>query len=270
MTPPSSNPSAALARPAEIPVVGYVRSSKDLHDVSCEAQAEQLLKAIQPGERFVSLSNAPRGIFEDKALSSTRDDLPGLLALLDAAKQDPLPFRRVYVLDTSRVARDTLQAQSLKFYLRKKRGIELVFLHLPQTGSYMDEAIEKMMEVWDELHSRMSKAKGVEGQKQNVRRGYRAGGEAPYGYRRRVVVIGQTGAASRSPRASTSRTLRPHRSCRSTSAGAPAENRAAAFSTTSSVARSPHRAGKLGGRPRRSGASRTTSTRTSVTSCTDE
>ena len=114
-----------------------------------------------------------------------------ILALLDAAKQDPLPFRRVYVLDTSRVARDTLQAQGLKFYLRKKRGIELVFLHLPQTGSYMDEAIEKMMEVWDELHSRMSKAKGVEGQKQHVRRGYRAGGEAPYGYRRRVVVIGQ-------------------------------------------------------------------------------
>ena len=46
-----------------------------------------------------------------------------------------MPFRRIYVLDTSRIARDTLQAQSLKFYLRKKRGIELVFLHLPQTGS---------------------------------------------------------------------------------------------------------------------------------------
>jgi hypothetical protein len=55
----------------------------------------------------------------------------------------------------------------------------------------MDEAIEKMMEVWDELHSRMSKARGVEGQRQNVRRGYRGGGEAPYGYRRRVVVTSQ-------------------------------------------------------------------------------
>ena len=151
----------------------------------------EVLKAIQPGERFVSLSNAPRGIFEDRALSSTRDDLPGLLALLAAAKQEPAPFRKVYVLDTSRIARDTLQAQSLKYYLRKKRGIELTFLHLPQTGSYMDEAIEKMMEVWDELHSRMSKASGVEGQRQNVRRGYRGGGEAPYGYRRRVVVTSQ-------------------------------------------------------------------------------
>ena len=37
----------------------------------------------------------------------------------------------------------------------------------------------------------MSKARGVEGQRQNVRRGYRGGGEAPYGYRRRVVVASQ-------------------------------------------------------------------------------
>ena len=68
---------------------------------------------------------------------------------------------------------------------------DLVFLLLPQTGSYMDEAIEKMMEVWDELHSRMSKDKGVEGQRQNVRRGYRAGGAAPYGYRLKSTVAGQ-------------------------------------------------------------------------------
>src|SRR5262249_22246778 len=136
------------------------------------------------------LPTAPDGLFEDKALSSTRDHLPGLRALLDAAAQTPLPFRKVYALDTSRIARDTLQAQSLKYYLRKKRGIELVFLQLPQTSSYMDDAFEKMMEVWDELHSRMSKDKGVEGQRQNVRRGYRASGDAPYGYRRRVVVLG--------------------------------------------------------------------------------
>ena len=135
-----------------------------------------------------------------------------------------MPFRRVYVLDTARIARDTLQAQSLKYYLRKKRGIELVFLHLPQTGSYMDEAIEKMMEVWDELHSRMSKARGVEGQRQNVRRGYRGGGEAPYGYRRRVLWPGSTGTANRSPRAPTSRTLRLHLSSRSTSGDGQAGN----------------------------------------------
>jgi hypothetical protein len=227
-----------------------------------EPQAEQIRRSLQPTERLVSLPAAPLGIFEDKALSSTRDDLPGLLALLDAAKQDPLPFRRVYVLDTSRVARDTLQAQSLKFYLRKKRGIELVFLHLPQTGSYMDEAIEKMMEVWDELHSGMSKAKGVEGQKQNVRRGYRAGGEAPSGYRRRVVVIGQ----HRSGQPITKSVNEPDPE---TAPVVQEYFRRRASGATSSVARFPHPAGELGGRPRRPGASRKTSSRTWATSCTD-
>ncbi len=169
---------------SEVPVVGYVRSSKDLHDVSCEAQAERIRKAIPAGERLVF-------VYEDKARSSTRDDLPGLRALLTAAQEDPPPFAKIYVLDTSRIARETLQAQTLKHYLRKKRGIELSFLQLPQTGSYMDDIFEKMMEVWDELHSRLSKEKGMEGQRQNVRLGYRAGGEAPYGYRRRIIVIGQ-------------------------------------------------------------------------------
>ncbi len=183
--------SQSIAWTPEVPVAGYVRSSKDAHDVSCDAQADRIRRAIPPGERLVCLPGAPAGVFEDKALSSTRDDLPGLRTLLDAASQTPPPFAKIYVLDTSRIARDTLQAQSLKYYLRKKRGVELVFLHLPQTGSYMDEVLEKMMEVWDELHSRMCKDKGVEGQRQNVRRGYRASGEAPYGYRRRVVVLGQ-------------------------------------------------------------------------------
>jgi hypothetical protein len=34
----------------------------------------------------------------------------------------------------------------------------------------MDEAIERMMETWDQLHSQVSKDNGVEGQRQNVRR----------------------------------------------------------------------------------------------------
>ena len=61
--------SLSIPRPAEIPVVGYVRSSKDLHDVSCEAQAEQIRRSVQPTERLISLPSAPRGICEDKALS---------------------------------------------------------------------------------------------------------------------------------------------------------------------------------------------------------
>jgi hypothetical protein len=64
LTPPSSSPSALAPRPAETPVVGYVRSSKHLHDVSCEAQAEQIRRSVQSTERLVSLPAGPQGIFE--------------------------------------------------------------------------------------------------------------------------------------------------------------------------------------------------------------
>ena len=48
----------------------YVRSSKDLHNVSCEAQEGQLRDlAKQNGEAVVS-------VFRDQALSSTKDVRP--------------------------------------------------------------------------------------------------------------------------------------------------------------------------------------------------
>ena len=161
----------------------YARSSKDRHDVSCESQVVELTAAAHAKGEVIYQ------VFEDRALSSTRDELPAFEAMLEEIRQDPPPFTKIYCLDTSRIARDTHHAQSVKYYLRKKRGIELVFLHLPQSGSYMDEIFEKIMEVWDELHSRMSKEKSISGQKQNIRRGYRAGGKAPYGYRLKTEVV---------------------------------------------------------------------------------
>ena len=48
----------------------YVRSSQDLHDVSCDAQEEQLKAVVKDnGEELYT-------IFTDKALSSTRDIRP--------------------------------------------------------------------------------------------------------------------------------------------------------------------------------------------------
>ena len=161
----------------------YVRSSKDRADVSCESQVVELTAAAHARGETI------HRVYEDRALSSTRDELPGFTALLEAARQDPPPFTKIYALDTSRLARDTYHAQSVKYWLRKKRGIELCFLRLPSSGTYMDVAFEKTMEIWDELHSNVSKEKAIMGQKQNIRRGYRAGGKAPYGYRLRYDVV---------------------------------------------------------------------------------
>ena len=45
-----------------------------------------------------------------------------------------------------------------------------------------DMVIVGVMEEFDELHSLMSKEKGLAGMAENVRQGFRAGGRAPKGY----------------------------------------------------------------------------------------
>ena len=64
----------------------YVRSSKDLHNVSCKAQEEQLTKYVkEKGEQVYR-------VFTDKALSSTRDERPAFEEMIRMAKSKPSPF----------------------------------------------------------------------------------------------------------------------------------------------------------------------------------
>ena len=105
----------------------YVRSSKDLHDVSCEAQERQIREAILKNGDVVYR------VFEDKALSSTRDVRPAFDEMITLAKGKPAPFEKIYCLDTSRFGRDQLQTQTYLWMLRKKYGIEVKFLNMPDT-----------------------------------------------------------------------------------------------------------------------------------------
>ena len=77
----------------------YVRSSKDLHDVSCEAQERQIREVIKKNGESVYR------VFEDKALSSTRDVRPAFDEMVALAKAKPAPFEKIYCLDTSRFGR---------------------------------------------------------------------------------------------------------------------------------------------------------------------
>jgi site-specific DNA recombinase len=163
----------------------YVRSSKDLHNVSCEAQEEQLRQLVQRnGEHVVR-------VFTDKALSSTRDVRPEFDEMLHQAMSKEPPFVKIYCLDTSRFGRDQAETTVLLHQLRRKHGIDVVFAQMPQTGTYMDQAFEAIMSAFDYIHSQQSKAKGVASMKQNVRQGYRAGGQAPYGYMLETVELGK-------------------------------------------------------------------------------
>ena len=163
----------------------YVRSSKDLHNVSCEAQEGQLRELAQKnGEHVLQ-------VFTDKALSSTRDVRPEFDEMLRVAMSKTPPFTKIYCLDTSRFGRDQAETTVLLHQLRRKYGIDVVFAQMPQTGTFMDQAFEAIMSAFDYIHSQQSKAKGVASMKQNVRNGYRAGGRAPYGYRLETIVLGK-------------------------------------------------------------------------------
>ena len=163
----------------------YVRSSKDLHNVSCKAQEDQIRKVVkEKGEQVYR-------VFCDKELSSTRDIRPEFDEMLGLAMTKQSPFSKIYCLDTSRFGRDQHQTQSYLWALRKKHGIEIIFGNMPQTNTYLDSVFETIMSAFDELHSQQSKVKGVAGMKQNVKSGYRAGGKAPYGYRLKKIEVGK-------------------------------------------------------------------------------
>ena len=178
----------------------YVRSSKDLHNVSCEAQENQIRKVVRDnGEQIYR-------VFCDKALSSTRDIRPEFDEMINLAMSKQSPFPKIYCLDTSRFGRDQHQTQSYLWALRKKYGIEVIFINMPQTNTYLDPVFETIMSAFDQLHSQQSKVKGVASMKQNVRNGYRAGGRPPYGYQLKEVEVGK----HRSGKPITKTILEPH------------------------------------------------------------
>ena len=98
----------------------YVRSSKDLHNVSCEAQEEQLKNKVTAN------GEALHRVFCDKALSSTRDIRPEFDEMISLAMSKNPPFTKIYCLDTSRFGRDYQETQLILHQLRKKQGIEVI------------------------------------------------------------------------------------------------------------------------------------------------
>ncbi len=163
----------------------YIRSSKDRHDVSCEAQRTELEQyALSQGYTRVYC-------FEDKALSSTRDMRPRFDEMISTATSPNPPFQKILCKDTSRFGRDSTEKNVLLWQLRNKHNIEVIFKDMPHTGSFMDEAFEQIMSAMDYIHSQQSKVKGVASMKQNIINGYRAGGQAPYGYKLDEIKIAE-------------------------------------------------------------------------------
>ena len=160
----------------------YARSTKDRADVSVESQVQELEAEAQKNGETVS------GRYIEETISAKTADRPEFQRMISDAKAGQV--QKVYCYDTSRFSRSREDAAIYKALLRKQ-GVELVFLKLPKTDSYIDTVIEGMMEVFDEFHSTKSKHDALRGMRQNIRRGFRAGGRAPYGYRLKRHTIGK-------------------------------------------------------------------------------
>jgi site-specific DNA recombinase len=153
----------------------YLRSSKDRHDVSIDAQRRELL-ALAETRKLVVIE-----AFEDAVERGSTDQRPGFQSLITALKSKQRSWSIILAMDTSRIARGRYIAQAFKHEC-KKHGVEIMFSKVPEVDPISQVILESVLEAMDEVHSLMSREKGLAGMSENIRQGYRAGGRAPIGY----------------------------------------------------------------------------------------
>jgi len=155
----------------------YLRSSKDRNDVSPAAQRRKLEELANSSGLTIVAE------FVDVEESAKDEDRPAFLQLLRSFKDQSRGWSTLLVYDTSRLARRRYIAQAFKHEARK-RGISIRYAMLPADLDPIAEVVlESSFEAYDEVHSLMSRQKGLLGMRENVARGFRAGGRAPVGYR---------------------------------------------------------------------------------------
>ncbi len=161
----------------------YLRSSKDRSDVSIDAQRREL-QALAKEKGFSIVEE-----FSDAVESGKDDNRPGFQSLLAKLKHKERAWSVLMAMDTSRIARNQYLAHALH-YECEKRNIKIIYSKMPETGSAVDLVIRAVMQAFDQLHSLMSKEKGLSGMAENVKQGFRAGGRAPHGYKLEHIDTG--------------------------------------------------------------------------------
>ena len=154
----------------------YARSSKDRSDISIQTQVHELTALASSRSLRVVRT------FEDAVESGASDDRPAFAELVATIKAAKRGWDVLLVYDTSRIARRRYIAQAFK-HLAKKAGVQILYAKLPADLDPVAEVVlESVFEAMDEAHSLMSRDKALAGMRENIRRGWRAGGRAPLGY----------------------------------------------------------------------------------------
>lgn len=162
----------------------YARSSKDRKDVSIEAQLRQLRElAKSQGNRLVRE-------FADAVFSGSDENRPGFQALLAEIRSATRNWWTLYLLDTSRLSRRRLTALVFEEHECKRRGIRIIYKSVPESDPITEMLLRSILQTVDELHSMVSRAKGLAGMAENIHQGWRAGGRAPIGYQLKRIPTG--------------------------------------------------------------------------------
>lgn len=154
----------------------YLRSSKDRHDTSPAAQRADLRKLAQARGLVIVTE------FCDVVLSGKDDDRPAFQDLLRALRDPRRGWSVLLVHDTARIARRRHLAVIFE-HEAGKHAVTVVYRTIPDDDPITSMLLRSIMQAMDEWHSLTSRAKGLAGMAENVRRGFRAGGRAPFGYR---------------------------------------------------------------------------------------
>ena len=163
----------------------YTRSSKDRHEVSIDAQRRELLElASKRGLDVVAE-------YSDAVEAANDWNRPGFRRLLVDIANTARGWDTLLVLDTSRLARDVDLAGVFRHECRR-RGVKVLFSKIPESNPLVDLITTKVYQIFDHIHSHMSREKGLAGMAENVRKGYRAGGRAPFGYDLKAIATGGT------------------------------------------------------------------------------
>jgi site-specific DNA recombinase len=164
----------------------YLRSSKDRHDVSLSAQLAELQElASSRGAEIIRT-------YDDPVQRGSTDQRPAFLELVADIKNKARGWSLLLIYDTARLARGE-QAKYIAQCFRhecRRHGVELVIKRVPDTDPISKVIIECMFEAMDIVTSMMSRQRGLAGMRENIRRGYRAGGRAPWGFHLEHIATG--------------------------------------------------------------------------------
>lgn len=161
----------------------YLRSSKDRSDASPDAQRRVLAElAARRGLTIVRE-------YVDVVLSGKDDNRPAFLELLRDLRGRARAWSVVLMMDPERLARNRFVANFFDADC-ERFGVQVVYADMPESNPVTEMILTPLRHGMAQYFSWQSKMKGRAGMAENVRKGYRAGGSAPAGYRLERVATG--------------------------------------------------------------------------------